>query len=615
MPSGITWSRKWGALIALFYGLGLSAQQVPLSTFELNQAISINPYVEVYQTSDSLSAEEVITRIKSGDLKPAENKTSPGFSRDYFWIRFILTDDQSGDWVLELDNPHIDFVNLFEVKGDEAFLVGRGGDKQAFSYRTEINRRYVFSIEMTGQPREFLLMVDKRNASVSFPLRLWTEATFGTNESMSNLLYGIYFGILAFVSAFSFVIGVGMRERNFLSYGIYVAIIAMYMFTQLGFSFQYLYPESSAFNNYSRVIFSFSLLITSMDFFSRLLDIRKYLPLLSKIYKIGWVFLGVVFVIWLLNRLFNPAYAQYTILTLNILYLFILGFFGSVFYVSIKTWRFQRGNVLLVMFAFFALMVGASIYILIEYGVISESFFPINPIIIGSMLEVLILSVSMAYRVKTLNERKNELSNKLLRQQKDLMRAFIRGGDMERKRISEELHDNIGSSLSLLKNSLANERFDPKIVNADIDALCEEVRTLSHRLVPHQMELIGFSEVLADYCKRYERDSGIKVALDQFDFPVLPEHMSVPLLRIVQEALQNILKHAQATEVEIQLVGYQEEIVITIDDNGVGFDPVQMARGNGLINMQTRCESLHGQMDISSHEGKGTNILMTIPMY
>lgn len=614
MPSGITWSRKWGALIALFCGLGLSAQQVPLSTFEPNQAISINPYVEVYQTPDSLSAEEVIARIKNGDLKPAENKTSPGFSRDYFWIRFILTDDQSGDWVLELDNPHIDFVNLFEVKGDEGFLVGRGGDKQAFSYRTEINRRYVFSIEMAGQPREFLLMVDKRNASVSFPLRLWTEATFGTNESMSNLLYGIYFGILAFVSAFSFVIGVGMRERNFLSYGIYVAIIAMYMFTQLGFSFQYLYPESSAFNNYSRVIFSFSLLITSMDFFSRLLDIRKYLPLLSKIYKIGWVFLGVVFVIWLLNRLFNPAYAQYTILTLNILYLFILGFFGSVFYVSIKTWRFQRGNVLLVMFAFFALMVGASIYILIEYGVISESFFPINPIIIGSMLEVLILSVSMAYRVKTLNERKNELSNKLLRQQKDLMRAFIRGGDMERKRISEELHDNIGSSLSLLKNSLANERFDPKIVNADIDALCEEVRTLSHRLVPHQMELIGFSEVLADYCKRYERDSGIKVALDQFDFPVLPEHMSVPLLRIVQEALQNILKHAQATEVEIQLVGYQEEIVITIDDNGVGFDPVQMAGGNGLINMQTRCELLHGHMDISSHEGKGTNILMTIPI-
>ena len=79
MPSGITWSRKWGALIALFCGLGLSAQQVPLSTFEPNQAISINPYVEVYQTPDSLSAEEVIARIKNGDLKPAENKTSPGF--------------------------------------------------------------------------------------------------------------------------------------------------------------------------------------------------------------------------------------------------------------------------------------------------------------------------------------------------------------------------------------------------------------------------------------------------------------------------------------------------------------------------------------------------------
>jgi len=579
------------------------------------QSVSINPFLNVFYTSEELNCEQAISQIESGKMNRSDFLASPGFTTDVYWLRFDLKVIEPQDFILELDNPHLDHVQLYRLGDEYCELIGQGGDKHPFDYRTEKNRKYLFRLTPEiNKPVRYLLMVDKRNASTSYPLRLWDEKVFEENENRMDLFYGVYFGMLLFISLFSLIIGVFLREGNFLSYSLYVLIVGLYIFTQLGFSFQYLYPGSSTFNNYSRVLLSFLLLVTSMDFFSRLLDVGHYLPRLMKVYRFMWMLLLGTLVFWVTNRIFNPDYARLTILTLNILYVVVIFFFGSVFYVVHKTWNIQRANVVMVMTAFFALMLGAIIYILVEYGVIPESYFKVNPMIIGSLIEVLILSVSMAYRVKVLNDRKNELTERLLRQQKEQMRAYIRGGDTERQRISAELHDNIGSALSLLKRKISQSNYDVKEVSGEIDDLCKDVRDLSHQLVPHQMHLVGFADVVGEYCKKFEKDSGIKVELDCFDLPELPGDVSTALLRIVQEATQNVLKHAQASLIEIQLLGYSDELVMTIDDNGVGFDKKSIMDGSGLLNMQNRAEHIHGTIEVSSHKGKGTNIIVSVPV-
>src|SRR5690606_32344590 len=119
----------------------------------------------------------------SGAVTSSPDKSSPGFTEDYYWLRFVLLAIEEGQYVIELSNPHIDHVLLYSVEEAGIELIGRGGDKKPFSYRTEDNRGYLFRVKLKpGQPRELLLMVDKRNASVSFPLRLWGEGSYAVHE-------------------------------------------------------------------------------------------------------------------------------------------------------------------------------------------------------------------------------------------------------------------------------------------------------------------------------------------------------------------------------------------------------------------------------------------------
>lgn len=102
--------------------------------------------------------------------------------------------------------------------------------------------------------------------------------------------------------------------------------------------------------------------------------------------------------------------------------------------------------------------------------------------------------------------------------------------------------------------------------------------------------------------------------LQQYDFPEnLDSEIKAELVRIVQEALNNIIKHARAKHTDIQLFKHDNELVITIEDDGQGFNEQQLPGGIGLANMRARAESLDGKLEISSKPGEGTSLLITIP--
>lgn len=128
------------------------------------------------------------------------------------------------------------------------------------------------------------------------------------------------------------------------------------------------------------------------------------------------------------------------------------------------------------------------------------------------------------------------------------------------------------------------------------------------------MHMMSFVEMITDYCQKFQKSSGLKISFEYYDVPEINEELATPLFRIIQEAFQNVLKHAKATQIEMQLVGYENELVLTIDDNGVGFVAGSSTSGNGLINMNIRAEAMHAQMEISSQPGSGTNIILSVPL-
>jgi hypothetical protein len=235
-------------------------------------------------------------------------------------------------------------------------------------------------------------MIDKRNASVSFPINLWNKNTFENFEIKQNLYYGLFFGVLCFVSFLAIIAGIITRRSLFLYYGAYTFFIILYLFTTLGFSYQYLYPQSHHFNNYSRVILIVLITVSSTLFLNKFLNIATKTPIIVKAFKIINILLTISILFWIC---FTGLYQSYTVWLLNIMYILIFCVFILAFIAAFKTYKTKRTNAIIFFIAFSFPVLGTIAYIGIEYGMIEESFFPLNPIFLGVGLEVVILSVAI----------------------------------------------------------------------------------------------------------------------------------------------------------------------------------------------------------------------------
>jgi hypothetical protein len=328
--------------------------------------------------------------------------------------------------LLELNNPFIDLVELYE-KTDTSFTkIGFGGDRnRAFSDRNYINRRFIFPLNNNLKARGYYLMIDKRNASVSFPIYLWNKNTFENFEIKQNLYYGIFFGVLCFISLIAMIAGIITRKSLFLYYGAYSFFIILYLLTSLGFSYQYIYPQSHHFNNYSRVILIVLITVSSTLFLNKFLNIATKIPIIVKAFKVINILLTTSILFWIC---FTDLYQSYTVWLLNIMYILVFCVFILAFIAAFKTYKTKRTNAIIFFIAFGFPVLGATAYIGIEYGMIEESFFPLNPIFLGVGLEVVILSVAIINQFVKMYHQKVHFENEnlLLSSRNETLKDLVR---------------------------------------------------------------------------------------------------------------------------------------------------------------------------------------------
>jgi two-component system, NarL family, sensor histidine kinase DegS len=206
--------------------------------------------------------------------------------------------------------------------------------------------------------------------------------------------------------------------------------------------------------------------------------------------------------------------------------------------------------------------------------------------------------------------------------------ALLQGQEEERKRISRELHDGIGQTLTVMK--LLSE----KVKNVDclsekekaallelkgmVFSTIQEVRHISHDLMPTVLSDFGLASALKDLVERYAKNTPATIKLD-LDLPSqrLDKNLEISIFRIAQEALTNAIKHAQATEIKLKIGQTHKHLFLLLTDNGIGFqmiDQKQKAVKNGksttygLQNMKQRAHLINANLEIASEVGKGTKI-------
>ncbi|MEI7662587.1 MAG: sensor histidine kinase [Bacteroidota bacterium] len=205
------------------------------------------------------------------------------------------------------------------------------------------------------------------------------------------------------------------------------------------------------------------------------------------------------------------------------------------------------------------------------------------------------------------------------------MRSVIDGEEMERQRLSRELHDGIGQLLIAIKLRMESLLYqEGKDIGNSIqelkkyfDQIIDEVRRISNNLMPSVLEAFGITIALRNLFSETEEHSGLRIHFEaKGDYDDLDKKIKTYVYRLTQEAISNIVKHAEASEVRVNLTSQDESLLLVIRDNGKGFTPETAGKdgGNGIHNMRERASLLQGNIEIRSAPSKGTTITLNVPI-
>jgi signal transduction histidine kinase len=220
----------------------------------------------------------------------------------------------------------------------------------------------------------------------------------------------------------------------------------------------------------------------------------------------------------------------------------------------------------------------------------------------------------------------NTMIDRIREERERRLSAMYDGQELERQRVSRELHDGMGQKLIGAKLQMENcegqdypclQRTFSEIKNV-FASLIEETRQISNDLMPPALNELGLANALENLCATTSHQSNLEIEFSSHGLDNSPDSKTtVYLYRIAQEALNNAIRHSGANDISMQLIENKENLILILEDNGRGFDPGQSepGSGNGLYNMRERARILGGTLNVETSPGKGTTIRVKIPKH
>ncbi|MCW3122687.1 MAG: signal transduction histidine kinase [Flavipsychrobacter sp.] len=238
---------------------------------------------------------------------------------------------------------------------------------------------------------------------------------------------------------------------------------------------------------------------------------------------------------------------------------------------------------------------------------------------ISGGVSLLLLAIGGMYMQTVHKRRSLEKENKI-----GILQAAVTGGDNERTRIARELHDGIGGMLSAAMmrfSSMHHENKDIANTTAYKDAMNilhemgDEIRKTAHNLMPEVLLKQSLPEAIRIFCNNVQEDGNLQIDFQSYGtFEHLTQNYKLNMYRITQELIKNVTIHAHASKVLVQLLQDDRKVMVSVEDNGKGFNMKDIKGGMGLHNIRTRVSSMDGHFTLESQPGKGTTVIVELEL-
>jgi signal transduction histidine kinase/ActR/RegA family two-component response regulator len=402
--------------------------------------LSIEPYTLYLQDAQqNFSAQEILQgELDAAFLGNGGGAFNFGLSEATYWLVFELSDnlasaDTSATRLLQVNYPPLDNLKLHYLDDRGAVTTFATGDSLPFAQRPLLHNAYLFPITLSaGETKRFVLEV-RSEGSIRIPMVLWESDAFTTHNENSLLLYGIYFGIIGLMLLYNLILYLFIRDTSYLHYLFYISSLTLFQSSFNGFAFQHLWPDHPELNNPALILSLFAMLMSGCLITRTVLDTGTTLPVLHRILT-GLVlfFFAMLF--------FSNTLPYHAALNIGI-WVGVVSVILIVVSAATNAWRGIR-TARFFLLAWFSALVGGIVLGCVSAGLLPVNSFTANAFILGTAIEVTLLSLSLADRINRI-----ERSKTLAEQQAKQALLEVNRTLMESNRIKDEFLNTISHEM------------------------------------------------------------------------------------------------------------------------------------------------------------------------
>lgn len=588
-----------------------------------------NDVFYIYEDSaKKLTGETAYQLYLQGKFSKTENENlNKGFTRSIFWLAYTNEQQEPADsLLLYIGHHHINRIHFFFARDSSVQLQHITGDYYPFRQRPIKATGFYFPINKKGT---FLAQVDKSNESLQLSFKLISRIEAISSEAQNKTIMSLFTGMILLLVIFGLYLFLISKDRIYIFYILYISAGWLWVLSNAGYGFQYLWPDLPWFASKARPVFALAPLIFSMLFLVRYIGGLRSKKVLRTVQVLNVFLMASILTILLVDENGYQTkwwyYIQYLIPLISIAY--------AVITLGILTAASIRGNRLAMFYlvAILVLLASAILQSSFSFGGFNSFSHLLSNfgLAFGYVIEAIILTAGLVYRFNQYRVEKENLLLELNRRQQENTRILMEVQEAERSQVANQLHDVAGSLLSAAKLNLSSLR-EKGIVNVEaanhaqkaedaVGLVSDMVRNLSHALSPVMLEKVGFKTSIEKIIAIVNASGKINIQLIVIGFekyvPVLNSHYTA-LYSITYELLNNIVKHSGAKNVLVQVTEHEDCFSLLAEDDGIGFDTKQLPNREslGLAGIQSKIDYFNGLIAFDTNKPQGLIVTIEIPV-
>lgn len=580
-------------------------------------------------STKKLTGETALELYKQGKFsKTTATEINMGFTHSVFWLVYKNEREIPPDsLLLYIGHHHINRIHFFFANDSSIKQQWITGDYFPFSQRPVEATGFYFPVNKKGL---YLTRIDKSNESLQLSFKLISQIKALSTESNNKIIMSLFTGMILLLIIFGIYLFAITKDKVYIFYILYIATGWLWVLANAGYGFQYLWPNLPWFASKARPVFALAPLIFSMLFMVRYIGGINSKKVMFSVKIMNVILMACIITILSFNEEGYQnkwwLYIQYFIPLITLCYVLItLGILVTASFKRNKLAMFYLAAVL-TLFIFAILQISFSLGSLHGFGNFLNSF----GLSIGYIMETIILTAGLVYRFNQYRLDKEKLLMEINRQQLENVRVLMEVQQAERSQVANQLHDVAGSLLSAAKLNLSGLR-EKEIIKEEqtvallskteeaVSIVSEMVRNLSHALSPVMLEKVGFKTSVEKITAIVNASGKIKIELLIIGFEKYNPHLNTyynALYGIIYELLNNIIKHAGAKNVMLQVTEHEDCFTLIAEDDGLGMEMPGETYGKslGLAGIQSKINFFKGSVAFDKNTPTGLIVTIELPI-